>query len=66
MNEKLKKYLENCSPADVDQSTLDDLRTSMEEAVPEIAENIRLREELAAQLRIAPSRPSQPNPDTEN
>ena len=66
MNEKLKKYLENCSSADVDQSTLDDLRTSMEEAVPEIAENIRLREELAAQLRIAPSRPSRPNPDAEN
>ena len=66
MNEKLRKYLEKCSPAEVDQSTLDDLRTSMEDAVPEIAENIRHREELAAQLRIAPSRPSHISPDDES
>ena len=59
MNEKLKKYLGECSPATVDQSTLDDLRSAMEQAVPEIAENIREREELAAELRNAASWPSQ-------
>ena len=52
MDERLKKYLEKCSPATVDQSTLDDLRSAMEQAVPEIAESIRQREELAAELRI--------------
>ena len=59
MNEKLKNYLEKCNPATVDQSTLDDLRISMEQAVPEITESIRQREKLAAQLRIAASTPSQ-------
>ena len=58
MNEKLSNYLEKCSPATVDQSTLDDLRSAMEQAVPEITERIRQREALAAQLRIAASTPS--------
>ena len=66
MNEKLKNYLEKCSPATVDQSTLDDLRSAMEQAVPEIAESIRQREELAAQLRIAASTPSQSNTDKQD
>ena len=57
MNEKLKKYLEKCSPATVDQSLLDDLRSVMEEAVPEIAKRVRQREKLAAHLRIAASTP---------
>ena len=63
MNEQLKNYLANCSPANLDQLTLDDLRTAMEEAVPEIAESIRQRERLAAQLRVAASKPSQVNTD---
>ena len=66
MNDKLKSYLEKCSPATVDQSTLDDLRTAMEEAVPEIAESIRQREELAAQLRLAASTPSQAGTDKQD
>ena len=63
MNEELKNFLANCSPAHVDQSTLDDLRSAMEQAVPEIAESIRQRERLAAQLRVAASKPSQANTD---
>ena len=61
MNERLKSYLEKCSPATVNQSTLDDLFCSMERAVPEIAESIKQREELAAQLRITAFGPSQSN-----
>ena len=57
MNERLKNYLEKCSPAAVDQAFLDDLYKEMEEAVPEIIESIRRREELAAELRIAASKP---------
>ncbi len=64
MDEKLKRYLEKCSPAAVGQSTLDDLRTAMEQAVPEIAESIRQQERLAAQFRMAASR--RPQPRTEN
>ena len=56
MNERLKSYLERCSPATVEQNMIDDLYEEMEEAVPEIVESIRRREELAAQLRIAASR----------
>ena len=56
MDEKLKRYLEKCSPATVDQSTLDDLRTAMEQAVPEIAKSIRQQERLAAHFRMASSR----------
>ncbi len=61
MNEKLKKYLEKRSPATVDQSLLDDLRSVMEEAVPEIAEKVRQREKLAAHLRIDAVSPRQSN-----
>ena len=63
MDEKLKHYLEKCSPATVDQSRLDDLRREMQQAVPEIAESIRQREELAAELRIVASTPRQSNSD---
>jgi hypothetical protein len=66
MNDKLKNYLEKCRPATVDQSTLDDLRTAMEEAVPEIVESIRRRERLAAHLRVATAKPSQPNTDKQD
>ena len=63
MDEKLKKYLEKCSPAPVDESLLEDLLYAMEEAVPEIAERVRQREKLAARLRITASTPSQSNND---
>ena len=66
MNERLKDYLEKCSPATVDQSALDELRSAMEQAVPEIAESIRQREELAAQLRIAASPPSHSKTDKQD
>ena len=66
MNQRLKNYLEKCSPVTVDETKLDELRREMEEAVPEIAESIRQREELAAELRIATSRSSQSNSDKQN
>ena len=58
MNQRLKDYLDRSTPAEVDESALDDLRREMEEAVPEIAESIQEREELAAELRIAAAKPS--------
>ena len=63
MNKRLKNYLQKCTPATADRTMLDDLRREMEQAVPEIAESIRAREELAAELRIAASKPSQSNRD---
>ena len=59
MNPKLKNYLQKFSPATVDKTVLDDLRQEMKGAVSEITDNIRQREKLAAELRIASSRPSQ-------
>ena len=59
MNSKLKDYLQSCKPARVDETMLSELQQEMEKAVPEITENIRQREELAAELRIASSRSSQ-------
>ena len=59
MNPKLKTYLQKFRPATVDKSVLDDLRKEMKEAVPEITDSIRQREELAAELRIPASRPPQ-------
>ena len=56
MNENLKAYLDKCGRATVDEAKLDELRREMEQAVPEIAESIRQREELAAELRIAASK----------
>ncbi len=58
MNSDLKDYLERCSPAEMDQSSLEELRRAMKQAVPEIAASIRQREELAAHLRIAASTPT--------
>ena len=59
MNQKLKNYLQKFPPATVDKTVLDDLRQEMKEAVSEITDSIRQREKLAAELRIASSRPSQ-------
>ena len=66
MNQRLKDYLNKCTRAEVDESTLDDLRREMEEAVPEIAESIQEREELAAELRIAAAKPSRSAKDEED
>ncbi len=59
MNQKLKNYLQKFTRATVDKTALDELRQEMKEAVPEITDSIRQREELAAELRIPASRPSQ-------
>ena len=59
MNQRLKDYLQKCTPATADQTMLDELRRDMDKAVPKITESIRQREELAAELRITSSRPSQ-------
>ena len=59
MNSKLKSYLQKFRPATVDKSELDDLRQEMKKAIPEIADSIREREQLAAELRIPALRPSQ-------
>ena len=66
MNQRLKDYLQECRPATVDETVLDELRREMEKAVPEIAESIQQREELAAELRIAAVRPSQSAKDRED
>ena len=66
MNKKLKDYLQQCTPATADQTMLDELRREMDKAVPEITENIRQRDELAAELRIAASRPSQSRKDKQD
>jgi len=58
MTQRLKNYLAKCSPVRMDETMLDDLRREMEEAVPEIADSIRQREEVAAELRIDASRSS--------
>lgn len=63
MNKRLKQYLQNCTPATPDQTMLDELRREMDKAVPEITENIRQREALAAELRIAAFRSSQSKKD---
>ena len=59
MNKRFKDYLQQCSPAPADETMLGELRREMDRAVPEIAENIRRREELAAELRTTGSRPSE-------
>ncbi|MCY4575124.1 MAG: hypothetical protein OXC55_00740 [Chloroflexi bacterium] len=59
MNEKLDDYLQRCTLAATDQTMLDELSRQMDKAVPEITKNIRQREELAAELRFAASKPSQ-------
>ena len=66
MNKKLRDYLQQCTPATADQTMLDELRREMDKAVPEITENIRQREELAAELRIAALMPSQSKTDKQN
>ena len=66
MNDKLKDYLQQCTPAVADQTMLNELRLQMDEAVPEITENIRQREELAAELRIAASKPSRSRKKTQD
>lgn len=59
MNKKLKNYLQKFPSASVDDTALDELRQEMKNAVPVIADSIRKREEMAAELRVTASRPSQ-------
>ena len=66
MNQRLKDYLQKCTPAMVDETALDELRLEMEKAVPEIAKSIQEREELAAELRIAAANPSRSAKDRED
>ena len=58
MKRRLKNYLRNRTPASVDREMFDELRREMKKTVPEIAESIRAREALAAELRIAASKPA--------
>lgn len=66
MDQRLKDYLQKCTPATADQTMLDELRQEMDKAVPEITNNIKQREERAAELRIAASRPSQSRKENED
>ena len=66
MDAKLKSYLKKFRPATVDKAVLDDLRQEMKEAVPEIADSIRKREQLAAEMRIAAYRPPQSKSENPN
>ena len=66
MSLKFKNYLQKFRPATVDKTLLDDLRQEMKEAVSEITDSIRQREKLAAELRIAASRPSQSKKQKQN
>ena len=63
MNQRLREYLRRCNHVTVDENILQDLRREMELAVPEIAESIRQREALAAELRNAAGKTSESNKD---
>ena len=58
VNRRLEDYLRKRPAATVDQEMFDELRREMKKAVPEIAESIKERVALAAELRIAASKPS--------
>ena len=66
MNERLKAYLDKCGRATVDETVVDDLRRKMEQVVPKIAENIRQREELAAELRVSASKVVEPETEKQS
>ena len=66
MNQELKGHSGKSPPATVNEAELDDLRREMAEAVPEIAESIRQREELAAELRITAFKRPQPGNENQN
>ena len=59
MNPRLENHLQKFSPATGYEDFLDDLRQEMEDAIPEITDSIRQREELAAEMRITASTRSQ-------
>lgn len=61
MSKKFKNYLKKFSQATGYTGMLADLRQQMKAAVPEITESIKQREMLAAELRIAASKPSRTN-----
>lgn len=66
MNKRLREYLRKRTAATVDRRMFEDLGREMERAVPEIAESIRAREALAAELRIAASKGSQGDRDKQD
>ena len=66
MNERLRDYLEQCTPATADQAMLDELRRQMDKAIPRITARITQREERAAELRITISRSSQPGKENQD
>ena len=51
MNKGLRNYLARCTPAVVDPAVLADLQDAMQQAVPEIVEAIKQREQRAAEIR---------------
>ena len=61
MKRKFKNYLKKFNQATGYTGMLDGLRQQMKATVPKITESIRQREMLAAELRIAASKPSQAN-----
>ena len=66
MNKNFRDYLEKCRPATADQSILDDFRSAMKQAVPEIVETVKQREKAAAQFRITALTPSHSKPDNQD
>ena len=56
MDERLKKYLDERGATPLDASVLESYATTMTESViPLIDEDIKQREQLAAELRFSPS-----------
>lgn len=51
-----RAYLDRFPKADIDPRFLADLKREMAEAVPEIVESIRRREQLAEEIRRSPVR----------
>ena len=51
MDRRLREYLSTLTPAEVDQTMLRELRQGMKDAVPEITQTIREREQRTAELR---------------
>ena len=60
MNERLKDYLAKRGATPLDASVLEDYATTMTKStIPQIMEDIKQSEQLAAELRFSPSPASQ-------
>ena len=56
MNKRLKNYLAKCEATQLDASALDDYTNTMTEStIPQIVEDIKQSEQLAAALRFSPT-----------